>query len=402
MARYLFRLPDVGEGVTEAEIMDWHVRPGDEIDEDHPLVDVMTDKANVEMTSPVAGKVLAIHGEPGDVAAVGSTLVELEIEGDADAEEEPFAKPPASGETATARHSPPTTAGVATIALAATAVPTTALAAPATRQLALKLGMDLESVPGSGPGGRITPTDLEHYAAQQIESEPGVTETRIIGLRRTIAERMQDSKSRIPHFAYVEEFDLSELELLRKASNDNRDSDQPKLTLLPFFMRAIVALRDEFPDINARYDDQANILRSYERVHIGIATQTDNGLVVPVVKDAESLDIWDCAREVARLSSAARDGSATREELSGSTITITSLGALGGISATPVINSPEVAIIGPNKLVQRPVVIDGEVAIRTMMNVSSSFDHRIVDGYEAARFIQQLKVLIENPAALMP
>ena len=393
MARYLFRLPDVGEGVTEAEIMDWHVKPGDQIEEDHPLVDVMTDKANVEMTSPVAGTVIATHGAEGDIAAVGSTLVELEIEGEGEED-----SPAAEAESPTGGMATPTAATAAATAIAGDEAP---MAAPATRRRAKELGITLEAVAGSGPGGRITPADLENHVTRQHGAMTGSLETKIIGLRRTIAARMQDAKSRIPHFSYVEEFDLTELEKLRKTMNEQRAGGQAKLTLLPFFMRAIVHLRAEFPEINSRYDDAAEILHTFDEVHIGIATQTEGGLLVPVVKNAGSLDIRASAAELLRLTTAARDGKASRAELTGSTITLSSLGALGGIAATPVINSPEVAIIGPNKLEDRPVVRNGEVVVRTMMNVSASFDHRIIDGYVAARFMQALKRLIENPAELV-
>jgi 2-oxoisovalerate dehydrogenase E2 component (dihydrolipoyl transacylase) len=282
------------------------------------------------------------------------------------------------------------------------------LAAPATRRRAYELGVPLQFVPATGPGGRITADDLDAYLAHGGAAAPptgltkrtAVHETKIIGLRRRIAEKMQDAKRRIPHFSYVEEFDLTELEGLRKELNEDRTEAQPRLTILPFFMRALVKLQPQFPQVNARYDDDAGVLQAYEAIHIGIATQTAGGLMVPVVRHAEALDIWDCARELGRVTQAARDGGATREELSGSTITLTSLGALGGIAATPVINSPEVAIIGPNKLVDRPVVRDGQIVIRTLMNLSSSFDHRIVDGHDAARFVQALKRLIERPAHL--
>ena len=393
MARYLFRLPDVGEGVTEAEIMEWHVSPGQQVAEDDPLVDVMTDKANVEMTSPVAGTVVAIHGEEGDIAAVGSTIVELEIAGDVDVDEPtpevelPVANPPSSAMQANRP--------------ASTAAGSIPLAAPATRRRAQQLGISLDAVTGTGPGGRITPADLDNDTSLHDNSPAGGRDTKVIGLRRQIAQKMQDSKRRIPHFSYVEEFDLTDLEKLRGEMNEKREDGQEKLTLLPFFMRAIVLLQPEFPDINARYDDTAEILRTFDSVHIGIATQTDGGLLVPVVKDAETLDIRGCAAELLRVTAAARNGDASREDLTGSSITLTSLGALGGISATPVINAPEVAIIGPNKLVERPVVRDSEIVIRTMMNVSASFDHRIIDGYVAARFMQELKRLIENPATLI-
>jgi 2-oxoisovalerate dehydrogenase E2 component (dihydrolipoyl transacylase) len=383
MGLYLFRLPDVGEGVAEAEIGAWYVKAGDVVQEDAPLVDVLTDKASVEITSPVTGTVLAVHGETGDFAPVGSVLVELEVEGEGEAA--PIAVPE------------PVEPAAPTASKSASAP----LAAPATRHRADEMGIPLSSVTGTGPEGRVLPDDLDAYgeASAPVKSD-GVTEVRIVGLRRKIAEKMQAAKRNIPHFAYVEEFDLTNLEGLRKELNDSRKADQPKLTLLPFFMLAVAKLRAEFPNVNARYDDEAGILRTYEAVHIGIATQTPNGLVVPVVRYAETLDLWGCARELARITKAARDGTASREELSGSTITLTSLGALGGIAATPVINAPEVAILGPNKLVERPVVRDGQVVIRTLMNLSSSFDHRIIDGFDAASYVQRLKRLIEKPALL--
>ncbi|HTN41765.1 MAG TPA: dihydrolipoamide acetyltransferase family protein [Asticcacaulis sp.] len=387
MGLYLFRLPDVGEGVAEAEIGAWYVKTGDVVQEDAPLVDMLTDKASVEITSPVTGTVLAIHGETGDFAPVGSVLVELEVEGQGEA------APTVTQEPAEPL-APPVTSPAAS--------KSAPLAAPATRHRADEMGVSLSSVTGSGPEGRILPDDLEAYAepaSAPIKSD-GVTEVRIVGLRRKIAEKMQAAKRNIPHFAYVEEFDLTNLEGFRKELNDSRGADQPKLTLLPFFMLAVAKLRSEFPNVNARYDDEAGILRTYDAVHIGIATQTPNGLVVPVVRHVEALDLWGCARELVRITQAARDGTASREELSGSTITLTSLGALGGIAATPVINAPEVAILGPNKLVERPVVRDGKVVIRTLMNLSSSFDHRIIDGFDAASYVQRLKRLIETPALL--
>ncbi len=387
MGLYLFRLPDVGEGVAEAEIGAWYVKAGDVVQEDAPLVDVLTDKASVEITSPVTGKVLAVHGATGDFAPVGSVLVELEVEGQGEAT-------PTVAQEPAEPLAPPVTSPAAS--------KSAPLAAPATRHRADEMGVSLSSVTGSGPEGRILPDDLEAYAepASAPGTSDGVTDIRIVGLRRKIAEKMQAAKRNIPHFAYVEEFDLTNLEGLRKELNDSRGADQPKLTLLPFFMRAVVKLRAEFPNVNARYDDEAGILRTYDAVHIGIATQTPNGLVVPVVRHVEALDLWGCARELVRITQAARDGTASREELSGSTITLTSLGALGGIAATPVINAPEVAILGPNKLVDRPVVQDGRVVIRTLMNLSSSFDHRIIDGFDAASYVQRLKRLIEKPALL--
>ncbi len=396
MSAYIFRLPDIGEGIAEAEIVAWHIKPGTRLEEDQRMVDVMTDKATVEITSPVAGVVTAIHGAIGQMIPVGSALIELELDG-----EGPVTQPAAVA--------PPTPAAMSTAAFTAQLARDAPLAAPATRRRAHELGIDLQFVPGTGPAGRITPEDLENFIMRRDSAEPlsgalgpriGITETKITGLRRKIAEKMQESKRRIPHFAYIEEFDLTELEALRKDLNDNRTADQPKLTLLPFLMRALVKQIPKFPQVNARYDDEAGILRIYEGIHLGIATQTVGGILVPVVRHAETLDLWESARELTRVTTAARNGSATRDVLMGSTITLTSLGAIGGIAATPVINYPEVAIIGPNKLVERPVVINGQIAIRTMMNLSSSFDHRIVDGFDAAGFIQGLKRLIERPALL--
>jgi 2-oxoisovalerate dehydrogenase E2 component (dihydrolipoyl transacylase) len=419
MGRYLFRLPDVGEGVAEAEIVVWHVKPGDTIKEDQSLVDVMTDKATVDMTSPVDGVVVAVHGEVGAMLSVGAVLLELEVENAGNPDEVATIAVPATSPApapidplppvsapAPAKPSPSRQSGSVVASHAPGDAP---LAAPATRRRAHELGIPLQYVPGTGPGGRITPDDLNAYLASggatptgdiRYVERTGSTDTRILGLRRKIAEKMQEAKRRIPHIAYVEECDLTELEALRADLNAHRDDGQPKLTLLPFLMRALVKAVAGFPQINARYDDDAGVLHSFEGVHIGIATQTPGGLMVPVVRHAEARDLWDCAREVARISAAARDGSATRDELSKSTITITSLGPLGGITTTPVINHPEVAIIGPNKLIERPMVHGSFVTVRKMMNLSSSFDHRIVDGYDAASFIQMLKRLLEHPALI--
>ena len=427
MGLYVFRLPDIGEGVAEAEIVEWYVKIGDKIEEDQTLVDVMTDKATVDITSPVSGVVVAVHGNIGDQAAVGSTLVELEVDGtgnvdqaervdvpetqavepsDKEAEEEPQSE--FSSESSNPRKSEYRGGQVSADRYPLRNPGDDPLAAPATRKRAYELGIPLQFVPGTGPGGRITPDDLQSYIEQggagPVQSghakRTTVTEQKVIGLRRKIAEKMQDAKQRIPHFGFVEAFDLTELENLRKALNAERGEDTPKLTLLPFFMKAVAQLQSEFPEINARYDDEAGILYKYDGVHIGIAAQTPQGLMVPVVRHVESLNLWDCARELSRVTKAAREGTAARDELSGSTITLTSLGVLGGISATPIINAPEVAIIGPNKLEERPVVRDGQMVIRTMMNVSSSFDHRIVDGHDAASFIQRLKRLIERPTLI--
>lgn len=423
MGRYLFRMPDVGEGVAEAEIITWHVKVGDAVAEDQSLVDVMTDKATVDMTAPVSGVVIALHGEIGEMRAVGSTLVELEVEGEGNASAEapvvvetpapvaeaaPVAAPPLKPvEAAAPKSAQPVSSGPA-FATRTASQPT--LAAPATRKRAHELGIELQYVPGTGPGGRITPEDLDRYVesggvqaaggAGHLAPRTGGSDIRIVGMRRKIAEKMQEAKRRIPHITYVEECDLTELEALRADLNAHREDGQPKLTLLPFFIRALARVLPHFPQVNARYDDDAGVLHQSEAVHLGIATQTPAGLMVPVICHAEALDVWALAQEVGRLSKAARDGSATREEMSGATITITSLGTLGGVTSTPIVNHPEVAIIGPNKLVERPTVQGSFVTVRKMMNLSSSFDHRIVDGYDAALFVQRLKRLLEHPALI--
>ncbi|WP_299308819.1 dihydrolipoamide acetyltransferase family protein [uncultured Croceicoccus sp.] len=449
MGRYKFRLPDIGEGVAEAEIVEWHVKPGDEIAEDDPLCDVMTDKATVDMTTPVGGRIIAINGEVGEMKAVGSVLVEMEIEGagnagddapaeaasepadggsdckDSDREDsgeedgdhvpqagdpapEPSPKAPADAPKPNPAPAPaPTPAPRAKVTPAPTSSsgkPNFALAAPATRRRAAKLGLDLAKVPGTGRNGRVTPEDIEAYLGSGGDSRytvrDAVEEKKIIGLRRKIADRMAEAKRNIPHITYVEEFDLTELEKLRAAMNEDRDEGQPKLTILPFFVRALVRVLPDFPQVNAHFDDANGMLQQFGAVHVGIATATPNGLMVPVVRNAETLTVWESADEIARLSTAARDGTAGREELSGSTITITSLGPLGGITTTPIINRPEVAIIGPNKLVDRPVVDGSFMSVRKIMNVSCGFDHRIIDGYEAALFVQKMKRLLEHPALI--
>lgn len=419
MGRYLFRLPDVGEGVAEAEVVVWHVKPGDMIKEDQSLVDVMTDKATVDMTSPVDGTVTAIHGEIGSMLPVGAVLVELEVEGEGNAAGEPAAVPaspdpaPIEKFAVMQASAPEPKPAAVPVRAPITATPRrkpgeAPFASPATRHRAFELGIPLQYVSGTGSGGRILAEDLDAYIASGgqpsaptgLFEKTGIDDTRIVGLRRKIAEKMQDAKRRIPHIAYVEECDLTELESLRAELNAGRRDGQPKLTLLPFLMRALVRVLPEFPQINARYDDDEGVLHKYEGIHIGIATQTPGGLMVPVVRHAEARDIWDCATELARVAAAAKAGSATRDDLSGSTITLTSLGTLGGVVSTPVINHPEVAIIGPNKLVERPVVQGSFITVRKMMNLSSSFDHRIVDGYDAALFIQRVKRLLEHPALI--
>ena len=438
-ANYVFKLPDVGEGTAEAELVGWHVKVGDTVAEDQIIADVMTDKATVELTSPVAGTVVALHGDAGQQVAVGGPLVSFSVEGKGNVTapaSTPF--PLDGGRVGDGGDSPSKRPAVAEIAPpasvsakpSATVTPTQPskgegsrqlstrgerpLASPAVRQRARDLGIELQFVPGSGPGGRIEHGDLDAYVASRshgpsgsgasvastyVKAE-GTTETRIIGLRRKIAEKMADSVRRIPHITYVEEIDVTALEELRAHLNANRKADQPKLNVLPFIARAIVvALRDQ-PTINSHYDDEGGVLTTHAAVHLGIAAQTPNGLMVPVVRHAEARDPYDTAAEIARVSGAAKSGKASREELSGSTITITSLGTLGGVIHTPIINHPEVAIVGPNKIAERVVVKDGQMVVRKMMNLSSSFDHRIVDGHDAAVFVQRIKGLLEHPATL--
>ena len=416
---FTFKLPDVGEGTAEAELVGWHVAVGDMVEEDQIVAEVMTDKATVELTSPVAGKVVQLHGEAGTAMAVGGPLVSFFVEGRGEAS--PVAAPAAMA-TAPKVEAPKPAPAPAPKA-DAKPVPTLTgrkpgerpLASPAVRQRARDLGVDLVFVPGSGPAGRIEHGDLDAFVARGGAVAPvaggataspyakaeGTTEVKIIGLRRKIAEKMAESVRRIPHITYVEEIDMTALEELRGHLNaQNKGSGKPKLNVLPFIARAIiVALKDQ-PNINATYDDEAGILTQHAAVHLGIAAQTPNGLMVPVVRHAEARDAYDTAVEIARVSGAAKDGSAKREELSGSTITITSLGTLGGVVHTPIINHPEVAIIGPNKIAERVVVKDGQMVVRKMMNLSSSFDHRIVDGHDAAVFVQKIKNLLENPATL--
>ena len=401
MGRFVFKLPDVGEGTAEAEVVAWHAAIGDLIEEDAPLVDVMTDKATVEITSPVRGRVLSLGAQPGEMATVGAPLVELETE---DEEAEEFAEKVAEVQAPSLAE--PTDEPAAPEAPAQAPSSPGAQAAPAVRARAERLGIDLASLRGTGPRGRITHEDLDTVlSAGGMRARAPAAGARadelvkVIGLRRRIAEKMAEAKRRIPHFGYVEEVDVTELEALRRRLNHDHP-DRPRLTLLPLLMRAVVKAAAQFPQINARYDDEAGVVTRSGAVHIGIAVQTQAGLMVPVVRNAEGRDLWDSASELARLAEAARRGTAAREDLSGSTITITSLGPLGGVSHFPVINHPEVAILGPNKIVERPVVRHGQVVVRQMMNISSAFDHRVVDGQEAAEFIQRIKTLLEHPATL--
>ncbi|WP_207883280.1 dihydrolipoamide acetyltransferase family protein [Pseudomonas sp. 30_B] len=424
MGTHIIKMPDIGEGIAEVELVEWHVQVGDEVHEDQLLAEVMTDKATVEIPSPVAGKILALGGVPGQVMAVGGELIRLEVEGQGNlkeaaqpkAPEEAPAQPAAKPAPVAEAPKPAPRAESKPVAPASRPAPTPAprrapgekpLASPAVRQRARDLGVELQFVQGSGPAGRISHEDLEHYLehggatiASGYAARHDEHQIPVIGLRRMIAKKMAEAKRRIPHFSYVEEIDVTDLEALRVHLNAKHAAARGKLTLLPFIARALVVALRDFPQLNARYDDEADVITRYGAVHLGVATQSDAGLMVPVLRNAESRDLWGNAAEVARLAEAARHGKASREELSGSTITLSSLGALGGIVSTPVINHPEVAIVGVNRMVERPMVVNGQVVVRKMMNLSSSFDHRVVDGMDAAAFIQAVRALLEHPATL--
>jgi 2-oxoisovalerate dehydrogenase E2 component (dihydrolipoyl transacylase) len=460
MGEHVIKLPDVGEGVAEAELVEWHVKVGDLVREDQMLAAVMTDKATVEIPSPVDGEVLWLGAEIGDTVAIGSPIVRLKVAGDgnvkggspavepdssAERTPTPNPSPQGGGRQAAApspsrpAKSPPLAASAPPAATASPSplwggdggggVPTSVskaaaritvaaprpegekpLASPAVRLRAKEAGIDLRQVLGSGPAGRVTHDDLDGFFAHGPQAAPtaagglarndGVEEIKVVGLRRKIAEKMRIAKSRIPHITYVEEIDVTALEDLRAALNKEKKPGRPKLTLLPFLMRAMVKAIAEQPQLNSLFDDEAGVIHQHGGVHIGIAAQTPAGLVVPVVHHAEALDLWGCAAEVNRLAEAAKAGLATREELSGSTITITSLGAMGGVVTTPVINHPEVAIVGVNKMMVRPVWDGTQFIPRKMMNLSSSFDHRVIDGWDAAVFVQRIKALLETPALI--
>ena len=422
MSRYEFRLPDIGEGTAEAECVGWHVKVGDAVEEDQPLIDVMTDKATVEVTSPVDGKVVELRGAPGEMMQVGSVVIVLETSGGIEVEL------PANTAQSVPRPQPPSSTASSPIVAPSPALPVRVLSTPAVRKRARDLGIDLAHVPGTGPQGRVRGVDLNAFIAHSARapapaSEPAQTaasappprtvlpslvtgteefdEVPVIGLRRKIAERMQDTKRRIPHFSYVEEVDVTALEQMRTSLNRKFEGKRAKLTLLPFLIRALAETLPDFPHLNALFDDSAGVVRYYRAFQAGIATQTPKGLVVTVLRDAQDKDLWTIAEELSRLSELARSGRAAAGDLSGSTLTITSLGAMGGIATTPVINSPEVAIVGVNKVVERPVVTRGSIGIAKMMNLSSSFDHRVVDGWDAASFIQQIRALLEEPSLLL-
>jgi 2-oxoisovalerate dehydrogenase E2 component (dihydrolipoyl transacylase) len=466
MGTYTVKMPDIGEGIAEVELVAWSVKPGDMVKEDQPLADVMTDKATVEIPSPVAGTVVALGGAVGQLMAVGSELIRLEVEGAGNAKDAPRSHPghAAESERPGAQAMPAThvpaasaasaadarsagaagTAGAAGAAAPGSAASTLAksapvaavpvvtvderrpaaaappqrapgekpLASPAVRQRAWELGIELQFVHGSGPAGRITHQDLDVYLASRGQPVAAAGQRAayaerhdeqavpMVGLRRRIAQKMAEAKRRIPHFSYVEEIDVTELEGLRAQLNQRYAAERGKLTVLPLIARAVVLALRDFPRLNARFDDEAGIVTQYGAVHLGIAAQTDAGLMVPVIRHAEARDAWGIAGEIARLAEAARNGNATRDELGGSTITISSLGPLGGIASTPVINHPEVAIIGVNRIVERLALRNGTVVARQAMNLSSSFDHRVIDGMDAARFIQAVRTTLETPALL--
>lgn len=445
MGHHVIKMPDIGEGIAEVEVIAWKVEVGGQVAEDEIVAEVMTDKAMVEIPSPVAGTVVSLGGKPGEMMAVGSELIRLEVEGagnaasagsppaakPAEAAAEPKAeapKPAADTKPAPAADAKPAAepakaaapapaaksdarGAVTNSVLAAGEQP---LASPAVRRRAWDLGIELRYVPATGPGGRILHADLDAYAEAGGKAQPvgggaggssyarrtGEEQVPIMGLRRKIAQKMQQSWSNIPHITYVEEIDVTEVEALRAKLNDRWGKTRGKLTLLPLLARAVVLAARDFPQMNARFDDEANIVTRYEGVQLGIATQSAVGLSVPVIAHAESLDLWQTAAEIGRLAAAVREGKATRDELSGSTITISSLGPVGGVVSTPIINHPEVAIVGVNRIIERPMFREGQVVARKLMNLSSSFDHRIVDGMDAAEFVQAIRQRLETPALL--
>ncbi|GAB5481681.1 MAG: dihydrolipoamide acetyltransferase family protein [Parasphingorhabdus sp.] len=430
MSIYTFNLPDIGEGIAEAEIVAWHVKVGDRVEEDDQIADMMTDKATVEMEAPVSGTIVAVAGEEGDIIAIGSMLVQIEAEGDGSAAESVPSESDAEAES-DAMTSPqeieikeeskpeaevpaPTPEGDKTVTeppksdvmTAENAPSAKVLATPAVRKRAADMGVDLSLVKAQGE--HIRHSDLDaylSYGSGQGYRPAGASQKRddetikVIGMRRKIAQNMAESKRHIPHFSYVDEIDMTALEDMRADLNANR-GDRPKLTMLPLMIVAICKSLPQFPMLNATYDDEAGLVTRHGAVHLGMATQTEQGLMVPVIRDAQDKNIWQLAAEIGRLSAAARDGSAKADELSGSTLTLTSLGPLGGIATTPVIQRPQVAIIGPNKIVERPMIIDGEIQARKLMNLSISCDHRVVDGYDAASYVQALKHLLETPVLL--
>ena len=416
MGIFAFKLPDIGEGVVEGEVVEWMVAVGDTVKEDDPILSVMTDKATVEIPSPTDGVVKSIVGEPGTILAVGQVCIEFETDGEGTpveeapepveevVEEAPAPEPEPVKEEVKPAPAAPAPAPTPVVVAAPGARP---LASPAVRQRARESGIDLATVSGSGPAGRITHGDLDSWKAAGSPvaaagpgrtAQTGTTEVPVIGLRRKISESMTASYTTIPHFSYFEEVDITHLDELRVHLNSTRADGQPKLTYLPFIMQALVKALGENPVCNALFDDDKGVVTRHDAVHLGIATQTDRGLYVPVVKHVEAQDIWQSASEMQRVSQAARDGTAGLDELTGSTFTITSLGRMGGLGATPIINKPEVGILGVHNAVDTPVVRNGQIVIRKMLRLSSSWDHRVVDGWDGAMLVQRLKTLLENPA----
>lgn len=419
MSEYVFKLPDLGEGTVESEIAEWMVKVGDEVQEEDPICSMLTDKAAVELSAPVSGRVKSLAGDLGDVVTVGSPLITFEVNGAGAAEK---TREPPSGE-ATEGESEREEKTVASVQPDDRKGPSPeatqaagdgkVMTSPSIRRRAREARIDLTRVAGSGPRGRILKADFEAYLAEgedEAEARPkvasaraaksGTAEIKVVGLRRRIAERMDQANREVPHFAYVEEVDVTALEDLRRHLNEGKGGDEERLTPLPFLAMALARVLDDFPQCNAHYDSERGVIIRHNAVHLGIATQTDDGLKVPVVRNAEARSLEDMAAEIRRVTQAARDNSAKREELTGSTITLTSLGKLGGIVSTPIINLPEVGIIGVNKAIDRPVIVGDQIEVRRMMNLSSSFDHRFVDGYDAASMIQALKEMLEQPATI--
>ncbi|MEL6870790.1 MAG: dihydrolipoamide acetyltransferase family protein [Pseudomonadota bacterium] len=415
MSQYVYKLPDLGEGTVEAEIGEWHVKVGDRVEEDQVVVDMMTDKAAVEIPSPVAGTIASLHGEQGDIVAVGSNLIVFDVAAD-DANAAGAANDTPADTAPAPAAAPAAAATAAPVAQPAAQSGKRVLTSPAIRARAKKANVDLSLVPASGARGRILARDLDAYIASggKLTSASNdsaheasgyaatdeVEEIRVIGVRRVIARKMSESKRNIPHFTYVDEIDVTEFEALRQHLNATKSDSQPKLTFLPLLITALAKTLRSFPQCNATYDAEREVVVRHKALHVGIATQTGDGLKVPVIRQAQSKDVWTLANDIRELSELARNGKASKAQLTGSSITITSLGALGGIVTTPVINAPEVGIIGINKAVDRPVVKNGAIVVRRMMNLSVSFDHRFVDGYDAADMVQYIKGLIEHPATM--
>lgn len=400
---YAFKLPDIGEGVVEAEITAWHVAIGDEVEEDAPIADAMTDKATIELTSPVAGTVRSVACEEGEVLAVGADLVVFDVvSGEGNMPAQPIDETPQDitplataimpAKPKSASTPPPSMTKVA----APKAKDDKVLAAPAVRKAAKEKGLNLSLAKATGKDGEITHADLE-ILEKSFAQEEGETRVKVIGLRRVIAQRMQEAKRHIPHFTYVEEIDVTELEALRRRANEKKADDKPKLTVLPFIIRALANTLQDWPQFNARYMDEAGYVSQFSDLNLGIAAQTDAGLIVPVLKKAQTLSIWQMAEEIARLAEGARTNKLGTEELTGATTTLTSLGPLGGIVTTPVINRPEVAIFGPNKIRKKLFLEEGNITERLVMNFSVSCDHRVIDGYDAAKMMQDMKAALQDP-----